>query len=131
MSDDPGPDFWSTIEDICDQATRAWATDPRPQYVEIQICKADLDVLRASYTNPPDRAASPALPGGDDVRRCPWALRINETYHTRCDKIAGHDEHRHEGPGLAEFPDQRISWLLGDGREYLTERDDVHAWAEL
>lgn len=43
-------DFWPIIEAICDQAARCWeSSDPRMKYVEVQIDKADLDVLRAAY----------------------------------------------------------------------------------
>jgi hypothetical protein len=59
--------------------------------------------------------------------RCPFAIHF-ATLTTRCDKPVGHDG-PHEGPGLAEFPYQRIEWLQGDRRELINlERDDEHAW---
>lgn len=69
--------------------------------------------------------------------RCPWAIRFGVVLHTRCDKLIGHlapglsvATRQHRGNGLAEFPYQRISWLPGDSREYLTQRNDKYAWEE-
>ena len=59
--------------------------------------------------------------------RCPWAIRFGVTLTTRCYWVIGHDG-PHEGKGLAEFAYQRVSWLRGDRREFLTERTDEHAW---
>ena len=56
--------------------------------------------------------------------RCPWAVRFGVILHTRCQRPAGHPGREHEGPGLAQFPYQRVSWLDGDRRAY---RDADHA----
>lgn len=61
--------------------------------------------------------------------RCRWAIAF-VSLHTRCDRDAGHEDLLHEGPGLAEFPYQRISWLPGDRREYETDRDEPAAWED-
>ena len=71
------------------------------------------------------------------MSRCPWKIHwgVGQESTTQCDK----DEHlgspiytdpegqvwwgpgadiEHAGPGLPEFPGQRITWLAGDRREY-------------
>jgi hypothetical protein len=54
-----------------------------------------------------------------------WGASADE--HTQCDKDEDHWDLRignndpHEGPGLPQFPDQRVQWLPGDGREYVGE----------
>jgi hypothetical protein len=58
--------------------------------------------------------------------RCRWAISIG-SISTRCDQRAGHGD-RHEGAGLERFPDQRISWLPNDPRQFETDRPDEHAW---
>jgi hypothetical protein len=57
------------------------------------------------------------------------------TLATRCVLPAGHGvdhpterEWWHHGPGLREFPDQRLDWMPGDRRETMTDRDDEFAW---
>jgi len=63
--------------------------------------------------------------------RCRHAILFGVTLTTRCDKDADHikgPDGWHEGPGLAEFPYQRVQWLSGDRREFLTDRDDKAAW---
>lgn len=64
--------------------------------------------------------------------RCPWAIAVGFSLATRCHKPAGHVDGdldaTHEGPGLAEFPYQRVSWFAGDRREFETDRDEPHAW---
>lgn len=42
---------------------------------------------------------------------------------TVCDKDADHVAagENHAGPGLGEFPDQRIEWMAGDRREFAGE----------
>lgn len=64
------------------------------------------------------------------AKRCPWAIRFGIRLHTRCDKAMGHEDQQHEGPGLSQFPAQRVAWSTGDRREYLTGRGDEHAWEE-
>jgi hypothetical protein len=57
--------------------------------------------------------------------RCPWKIRYGTTEETstQCDRPP-HDGYRpepdpqHEGPGLPQFPGQRVLWLAGDRREY-------------
>jgi hypothetical protein len=57
--------------------------------------------------------------------RCPVRIRYGTTLHTQCTKPEDHWDLRtgnrdpHEGPGLPEFPYQRITWLPGDRREYV------------
>ena len=69
-------------------------------------------------------------------QRCHTAIRFGLHLRTRCALEEGHGVDRlpsdllHEGRGLAQFPYQRIEWLPGDSREYLSERDDVFAWEE-
>lgn len=66
------------------------------------------------------------------MSRCPWSIRYGTSAETstQCDK----DEHlsqdriglmtverregEHSGPGLSQFPGQRIVWQAGDRREY-------------
>lgn len=61
------------------------------------------------------------------MARCRWAIKFGHTLHTRCMLQA--DQHReHTGKGLKEFPYQRITWFVGDRREYPTHRDDEFAW---
>jgi hypothetical protein len=64
------------------------------------------------------------------MNRCPWAIKFSACLHTRCMKEDPGHEGEHEGRGLAQFSEQRITWYPGDQREYLTERDDEHAWQE-
>jgi len=63
------------------------------------------------------------------VTRCPWAITFG-ALSTRCALPAGHAQEQHEGPGLASFPYQRLSWEPGDRREYETTRTDDSAWEE-
>ena len=78
-------------------------------------------------------AAEAARP---ETRRCRWAIRYGVTLATRCDRPAGHGTagepgySGHEGPGLPEFPYQRIEWFAGDQRAFLTDRDDMASWEE-
>lgn len=65
--------------------------------------------------------------------RCPWAIHYGVTLHTRCDLPPDHGVTvagpiAHEGPGLAQFPYQRVRWFPGDRREYRTERADPASW---
>lgn len=53
---------------------------------------------------------------------CPWKIRYGTTAEatTQCDSPP--HEGDHSGPGLVHlFPDQRITWLAGDRREYQGE----------
>jgi hypothetical protein len=57
--------------------------------------------------------------------RCPWKIRYGASEETtsQCDQPEGHLEEpdsngNHDGPGLAEFPYQRVNWPAGDRREY-------------
>lgn len=63
------------------------------------------------------------------MSRCPWAIKFGVKLHTRCKKPPDHIDN-HVGRGLPEFEFQRIEWMAGDRREYMTERDDAHAWEE-
>lgn len=67
------------------------------------------------------------------MKRCPYAIKAGITLTTRCMEDDSHllDERNHVGKGLAEFPYQRIEWLPGDRREFITERDDEFAWEEV
>lgn len=52
---------------------------------------------------------------------CPWRIRWGTTDETttHCDRPAGHHyQTDHEGPGLRQFPHQRVSWQPTDRREY-------------
>jgi hypothetical protein len=67
-------------------------------------------------------------PVADAVKtRCPVKIRygVSAGTHTQCDQDADHlqagDADTHEGPGLPEFPYQRIIWYPGDRREYTGE----------
>jgi hypothetical protein len=60
--------------------------------------------------------------------RCPWAIKFI-TLTTRCRLKHGHTG-LHEARGLVDFPSQKLSWLHGDRREFLTDRPDFHAWEE-
>lgn len=62
--------------------------------------------------------------------RCPWAIKVGITLHTRCGKKAGHRQVAHLGPGLEEWGDQEIRWMAGDSREYTTTRTDQWCWEE-
>lgn len=61
--------------------------------------------------------------------RCPVKIHYGTGHdtHTQCDKDEDHWDLRrgnagpHEGPGLPQFPGQRITWLPGDRREYVGE----------
>jgi len=59
--------------------------------------------------------------------RCPWAIKFGITLNTRCTLEAGHPG-LHVAKGLADFDHQRIDWHPGHGNEFLTDRDDEHAW---
>jgi hypothetical protein len=55
--------------------------------------------------------------------RCPWTIRYGTSAETttRCDVDHGRadpDDITHSGPGLPEFPGQRVVWSAGDRREY-------------
>lgn len=67
------------------------------------------------------------------MARCPYAIRF-VTLNTRCRLKEGHIESGlefHEATGLAQFASyQKFSWLPGDRREYLTDREDTCAWHE-
>lgn len=69
------------------------------------------------------------------MSRCPYSIRYGTSSETtsQCDKEehlhlalllpamganAPHDHSKHEGPGLPQFPSQRIQWIAGDRREY-------------
>lgn len=45
---DPGPAFWSVVNDICTQARRYWVDRPDDKAVEIQLDRADVTELRAA-----------------------------------------------------------------------------------
>lgn len=47
--DDPGPDFWSVVEDICDQADRRWADYPHDKWAEVQVVRSDIAELRKAF----------------------------------------------------------------------------------
>jgi hypothetical protein len=51
--------------------------------------------------------------------RCSWKIRYGTSAETitQCDRQEHHDT-SHEGPGLPQFPGQRIIWWAGDRREY-------------
>ena len=61
--------------------------------------------------------------------RCPVKIHygVSSDTHTQCTKDEGHWDLRtgrddpHEGPGLPQFPGQRIIWQPGDRREYVGE----------
>jgi hypothetical protein len=63
------------------------------------------------------------------VSQCPVKIHwgASADTHTQCGKDEDHWDLRagnndpHEGPGLPQFPYQRISWLPGDRREYVGE----------
>ena len=47
---------------------------------------------------------------------------VSDDTHTACDKPWDHlamGDEMHQGPGLPQFPYQRISWQSGDRREYV------------
>lgn len=60
--------------------------------------------------------------------RCLYAIKFGTTLHTRCMQRKGHNG-PHNGKGLKKFEYQRITWFKGDGREYLSEREDEYAWS--
>lgn len=64
------------------------------------------------------------------MTRCPWAIAFGIGRATRCHKEAGHIEHDHEGPGLPEFPYQRVAWLAGDRREFTTTIESNTSWEQ-
>lgn len=49
---------------------------------------------------------------------CEMKIRygMSEETQTQCDR--DHADDHHEGPGLPEFPYQRVSWVAGDRREF-------------
>ena len=61
--------------------------------------------------------------------RCPVKIHygVSSDTHTQCTKDEDHWDLRtgrddpHEGPGLPQFPGQRIIWQPGDRREYVGE----------
>ena len=68
------------------------------------------------------------------MTRCPWKIHwgMGQESTTQCDKddhgvVATPegprwyfgDDYEHSGPGLPQFPDQRIVWQAGDRREYI------------
>ena len=66
--------------------------------------------------------------------RCPWAIRFGKLA-TRCIDGAGHlgssytrKGDGHIGRGLDVYPFQRVRWLPGARREFMTERTDWYAW---
>jgi hypothetical protein len=59
--------------------------------------------------------------------RCPAAILFGVVLCTRCHYNAGHGG-QHQGPGLEGFAYQRIGWLDGDRRQFMSERTDEHAW---
>jgi hypothetical protein len=64
-----------------------------------------------------------------DAPRCTWAINIGGTLHTRCLLEVDHGtvlHPMHTARGLTE--PTRISWFPGDRREYITDRQDEHAW---
>jgi hypothetical protein len=65
----------------------------------------------------------------EESTRCPWAVKFGVVLNTRC-LLEEHHNGWHEGPGLAEFPYQKVNWFTGDRREYQTGREDASAWEE-
>ena len=61
--------------------------------------------------------------------RCKMGIKFSERLLTRCLYKHGHHG-MHEARGLEKFPYQRIKWLPGDGREFLTEKESEFAWSE-
>lgn len=64
----------------------------------------------------------------NDRPRCPHAIHFGVKLHTRCELGADHAGHEHAGPGLEQFPYQKVVWFTGDRREYMTQVDLPHAW---
>ena len=62
------------------------------------------------------------------MTRCRVAIRF-ETLTTRCHFNEGHYG-VHTGKGLAAFDYQRLTWLPGDRREFVSDRPDEYAWEE-
>lgn len=60
--------------------------------------------------------------------RCPYGLNYG-SLSTRCMFKPGHNG-PHEGKGLRKFTYQRVRWFAGDGREFITERNDEFSWSE-
>lgn len=66
--------------------------------------------------------------------RCRSAIHISPTLATRCllfdDEMAHEARGGHIGRARTDTPTQRIQWLPGDRREFLTDRPDVYAWED-
>ena len=61
--------------------------------------------------------------------RCAYAILFTGSLRTRCMKVAGHGG-QHTGKGLQKFPYQRVEWLAGDGREYISDKEHEFAWSD-
>lgn len=59
--------------------------------------------------------------------RCPAAVHIGVRMCSRCYFLAGHSG-PHIARGAARYPAQRIQWVDGDRRQFLSERTDDYAW---
>lgn len=60
--------------------------------------------------------------------RCPWAITYGVVLTTRCFKALGHEDVTHSGRGLRQFPDQVVSWIAGDRREFMSDIEDSYTW---
>jgi hypothetical protein len=70
----------------------------------------------------------------DQPPRCRSAVSLI-TMATRCILPPGHGVEElpslpwfHQGKGLPKYPDQRIDWMPGDRREFVSDREDEAAW---